>query len=140
MIAFLLLAVQAATPATDTVPLAAIGRQAMPARGCAAFLWTVNGERKLVAMAGADPAQIRLAIDGKRTDYARVEQGGVGGFGFGQTQSYRGGDVTATLDLNIATRGDLSAGAMVPQATLRIDRPGRDTVIVPVAGMIGCAS
>ncbi len=121
------------------IPLAAIGRQAMPARGCAAFLWTVNGARTLVAMAGADPAQIRLAIDGKPGDYARSTQSGPGGFGFAGLTEYRGGDVTATLDMTIVTRGDLSAGATVPEATLRIDRAGRDSVVVPVAGLIGCS-
>lgn len=136
MILALLLAQTAPVPATG-IPLSAIGQQALPATGCAAYLWNI-GDRSLVAMAVAEPAQVRLAIDGKVADYARTAQNGAGGFGFAATTEYRGGDVTATLDLTIATRADLSAGAAVPEATLRIDRPGKDTVILPVGGLIGC--
>ncbi|MGA1800121.1 hypothetical protein VH567_15220 [Sphingomonas sp. 4RDLI-65] len=118
-------------------PLGAIGKQALPARGCAAYLWNVDGNRQLVAMASADPAQIRLTIDGKSTDYALATQSPAVGFGFGGVSVYRGGDVTATLDMTVATRADISAGATV-SATVRIDRPGRDTVVVPVGGLIGC--
>lgn len=141
MIALLLaVAAQMAAPATATTPLGAIGKQVMPARGCAAFLWTVNGERLMVAMAGAEAARIKVNIDGKTSELARVEESGVGGFGFGQVMTYRDGDVGVTLDMTIVTRGDLTAGAVVPQATLRIDRPRQDTIVVPVAGLIGCAT
>ena len=47
-------------------------------------------------------------------------------------------DVAATLDLTIASRGDLKDGATVPQATLRIEQPGRDVLILPLGGLIGC--
>ena len=57
---------------------------------------------------------------------------------FGGVTVYRGGDVTATLDMAVAVRADISAGATVTSATLRIDRPGRDTVVMPVGGLIGC--
>jgi hypothetical protein len=108
----LMLALQAATPApaanSGPGPLGAIGQQKLPAKGCAAYLWSMDAGRQLVAMATADPAQIRLAIDGK------------------------------TLDMAVAVRADISAGATVTSATLRIDRPGRDTVVMPVGGLIGC--
>lgn len=139
MIAPLLALMLQTAPATDAVPLGPIGRQALPARGCAAFLWTIAAEHQLVAMVSADPAQIRLAVDGKVADFARAEQMGTAGFGFAGVTTYRGGEVTATVDLSIATRGDLSAGAVVPEATLRVDRPGRDTIVLPVAGLIGCS-
>jgi hypothetical protein len=138
----LILAVQAAATVPSATPgpgpLAAIGQQKLPAKGCAAYLWNVDGNRQLVAMASADPAQIRLAIDGKTTDYALSTQSPAIGFGFGGVTQYRGGDVTATLDMAVATRADISAGATVTSATLRIDRPGRDTIVVPVGGLIGC--
>jgi hypothetical protein len=134
------LALQAAAPPTmiDGVPLGAIGTQALPARGCAAYMWNVAGTRQLVAMAGADPAQLRIAVDGKVKDYARTSQSGAGGFGFAAVTEYRGGDVTATLDMTITTRGDLAQGATVMPASLRIERPGHDTVVLPVGGLIGC--
>lgn len=142
----LMLALQAAAPAPATNPgvnpgpgpLGAIGKQKLPAKGCAAYLWSMDAARQLVAMATADPAQIRLAIDGKTTDYAMATQSAAIGFGFGGVTVYRGGDVTATLDMAVAVRADISAGATVTSATLRIDRPGRDTVVMPVGGLIGC--
>lgn len=142
----LMLALQAAVPAPATNPgvnpgpgpLGAIGKQKLPAKGCAAYLWSMDAGRQLVAMATADPAQIRLAIDGKTTDYAIATQSAAIGFGFGGVTVYRGGDVTATLDMTVAVRADISAGATVTSATLRIDRPGRDTVVMPVGGLIGC--
>lgn len=123
--------------AADPVPLGAIGKQALPARGCAAFLWSAP-DRALVAMATADPARLRLSIDGRETDVPLADAQGPGGYGFSGTMRYRGSDVTATLDLTIAERADLTAGAAIPAATLRIDRTGRDTVVVPLAGLIGC--
>jgi len=132
-------------PATiDGLPIGAIPTQAMPARGCAAFLWTASGTRALVAMAGADPAQLRLSLGGALTDLARTEQQDPGGFGFAGTTQYRGqyqgGEVTAVLTMSIVTRGDLKDGAAVPEATLRIDQAGKDSIVVPVAGLIGCAA
>ena len=133
----LLLALQAAANPSPG-PLGAIGKQKLPAKGCAAYLWSMDAGRQLVAMATADPAQIRLAVDGKTTDYAMATQSPAIGFGFGGITQYRGGDVTATLDMAVAVRADISAGATVTSATLRIDRPGRDTVVMPVGGLIGC--
>lgn len=128
-----------ATPtASGTPKLGAIGKQAMPAKGCAAFLWAA-ADRTLVAMAVADTARIRVAVDGKPVDYARTDEAGPGGFGFAGVTTYRGGDLTIVLDMTVVSRDELTAGAMVPNATVRIDRPGRDTVVLPLAGMIGCA-
>lgn len=45
----------------------------------------------------------------------------------------------ATLDLTFATRADLTDGGGVPEATLTIARDGADVMVLPVAGMIGCA-
>lgn len=135
------LTLQAAAPSAmiEGLPIGGIAKQALPAKGCAAYLWNVAGTRQLVAMAGADPALLRIAVDGVTKDYARTSQSGAGGFGFSAVTEYHGGDVTATLDMTITTRGDIAQGAAVMPASLRIDRPGRDTVVVPVGGLIGCA-
>ena len=136
-------AASAQTPpptAIDGLPIGAIPTQSMPAAGCAAFLWTATGTRALVAMAGADPAQLRLSIGGTVTDLPRTEQHDAGGFGFAGTTQYQAGEVTAVLTMSIVTRGDLKDGASVPEATLRIDRTGQDSIIVPVAGLVGCAA
>lgn len=122
----------------DAPVLGEIGRQRLPAAGCAAFLWDAAPKRRLVAMATADPAQIRLRLDGRTVDVARATQRGAAGFGFAGVTEYRGADVTAVLDMTVEARGDLTAGAVVPAATLRVERPGRDVLVAPVAGLIGC--
>lgn len=131
MIALLL--AQAALPTVAALP-----RQQLPAQGCAAYLWSVT-DRRLVAMAVAEPGTVRIALEGAPTDLRRIGQAGPGGYGFGDTNSYMRGDVTVTLAMTVAARPDLSDGATVPQGTLTVARAGGDALVLPVAGLIGCA-
>lgn len=124
----------------DGLPIGSLSKQDLPATGCAAYLWTLTPSHALVAMATADPATVRLTLDGVTADYAKSAADGAGGYGFANTTEYKGGDVTATLDMAIVTRPDLAGGAAVPEATLRVERPGRDALVLPVAGLIGCAA
>ena len=135
----LLLAQAAAVAATDGVPLGDLPRQALPARGCAAYLWTVGDTHRFVALAGADPATLRLLIDGAAIDLPRTDQQGTASYGLAATTRYRLRDISATLDLTIETRPGLTGGAAVPDGILRVERTGRDEVIVPVGGLVGCA-
>jgi hypothetical protein len=41
--------------------------------------------------------------------------------------------------MTIVTRRELSKGAHVRDALLRVERRGGDVLVVPVAGLIGCA-
>lgn len=119
--------------------LGALDRQALPARGCAAYLWNPT-DRSFAAMAGADPASLRLRLDGKVVDLPRVAQTGPGGYGLATTTTYQAGSLTATLVLTIAARDDLAAGATVPQATLTMRREGSDELVQPLGGLIGCST
>jgi hypothetical protein len=141
----LLLALAAADPPSapdmvDGLPIAGLARQSMPAQGCAAYLFSGGKTRTLVAVASAAAGTLRLAVEGPPADYARGTQVGSVGYGLGATTEYRGGDVTATLDLTVQTRKDLTQGAVVDSGTLRIDRPGKDSIVMPVAGLIGCTA
>jgi len=132
----LLLALQ--TPVPDALP-ASIGRQALPARGCAAYLWSRGPTPELVAMATADPATLRLAIGGKPADYPRITASGAqAGFGLAARTEYRLGAVSATLELTLAARADLTQGAAVTDATVTIVRDGAETLVLPVGGLVGC--
>lgn len=133
MIVALLLQAAAVLPSPGVLP-----RQDLPPRGCAAFLWSV-ADRSLVAMASADAATLRVSIDGGVIDIARASESGVGDYGFAGVTGYAGRGLSATLDMTIARRTDLAAGAAVPSGTLTIARAGQDSVVVPVAGLIGCA-
>ncbi len=134
----LLLSLQAAA-GVDGTAIGALPRQELPATGCAAYLWNAGTAHALVAMASASPAQLRLVLDGKQLDLPRAGEDGAGALGFAASTRYRLGEVTATLDLTVETSAALAGGARVPAATLRLDQPGRDGVVMPVAGLIGCA-
>ena len=141
----LLLALQAAASGTtlpmggiDGTPLSAIPRQQLPATGCAAFLWSVGTRHDLVAMASAEPARLRLSIDGRLVDLARADQTGAATFGFAGTSRYQAAGVDVTLAMTVTADPNLSQGGTVPSATLTLVRPDRDSVVLPVAGLIGC--
>lgn len=141
----LLLALAAADPPAppaliDGLPIAGLPAQSLPTQGCAAYLFSGGKTRALVAMASAAPATLRVALDGATADYPRASATGDAGFGFATTAAYRLGEVTATLDLAISARKDITRGALVDSGTLRIDRPGKDTIVLPVGGLIGCAA
>lgn len=145
----LLLALAAADPparpapppaSIDGLPIAGLPPQSLPAEGCAAYLFTAGKTRTLVAVASATPALLRIALDGNAADYARGVQVGTAGFGFAASTEYRAHDIVVTLDFTVQTRKDLSQGAVVDSGTLRIDRTGKDSIVLPVAGLIGCAA
>lgn len=137
----LILALAIADPAgIDGLPLTALPPQSLPQQGCAAYLFSTGTARSLLTVAQAAAGTLRLTLDGKTQDFARGLQSGPAGFGFARITEYRLGDVAITLDLTIEARRDLVQGAVIDSGTLRIDRPGQDGVVVPVAGLIGCAA
>lgn len=139
ILSMLVATAQAAPPVPlEGLPLAELPKQELPPKGCAAFLWTTSGTRTLVAMATADPAQLRLSLGGTITDLARASQQGDAGFGFANSADYGSDDVTATLDMTVVARGDIKDGAQVSGGTLRLDRKGQDGVVLPIVGLIGC--
>jgi hypothetical protein len=145
IVAFLLALAQAtAAPAPppdsiDGLPLSTLPRQELPARGCAAYLFSTGQTRGLAAVVTADPASLRIALDGAVRDLARTAAAGNAAFGFNGETVYRGGEVSATVTLTIEQRPNLNNGAAVPSAALRLDRVGQDTLVVPLAGLVGCA-
>ena len=139
ILSMLVATAQAAPPLVlEGLPLAELPKQELPPKGCAAFLWTTSGTRTLVAMATADPGQLRLSLGGAITDLARASQQGDAGFGFANSAEYGTADVTATLDMTVVARGDIKDGAQVSGGTLRLDRKGQDGVVLPIVGLIGC--
>jgi len=130
----------AATPVPG-LPLDVLPKQDLPATGCAAYLWAATGadQRTLVAMAAAEPAHLRVSLDGAIVDLSRSAQRGATNFGLSESTDYAAPGIRATLDLTIETRGDLVKGAAIPDGALRIDRDGKDGVVVPVTGLVGCS-
>jgi hypothetical protein len=136
MIAALLLLL--APTSIDGLPLGALPRQDLPRTGCAAYLFTTGPTRAFAAMAGADA--LRIALDGKVVDIARAGQSGMVRHGLSSDIDYRAEGVAARLSMTIADRADLTGGAQVTEALLTLERPGKDTIAVPLAGLVGCAA
>ena len=118
--------------------LGAIGKQALPPVGCAAYLWNTGEPRQLVAMATAEPGTLRVSIDGKTVDLPRTAAEGIAGRGLAALSRYQAGEVSASLELSALERPDLRDGALAPEAMLTVERAGKDAIVMPVAGMIGC--
>ena len=137
--ATLFLAMVQAAAARVPPTLGPIGQQSLPARGCAAYLWSTR-DRQLVAMAVADPARIRLSVNGQAIDLARVGEGGTGPLGFDASARYASADLAVSLDMTVVPRENLTAGAQVQEGTLTVQRPGQDALVEPVGGLIGCAA
>jgi hypothetical protein len=133
---------RAADPApmmsVDGLPIGNIPRQQLAPGKCAAFLWTQSPSHALVAMISSDPPFIRYAPGGVVTDLARTAMGGDGKFGISTQGSFAGGDATIDIDLTMEDRADIKDGAAIPSGTLSIGKAGADTVVVPVAGLVGC--
>ena len=116
--------------------LGAIGPQELPRDGCAAYLWTLDEPHRLVAM--ADAGRLRLALDGRTVDLPRVAGEGAAGLGLAASTHYGAGEMAATVVLAVTQRPDIAKGGFVSDATLTLEPRGKDAMVVPVAGMVGC--
>jgi hypothetical protein len=81
---------------------------------------------------------LRVSLDGKTVDLARTTAQGAAGRGLAAMSRYQAGDVMASLELSTVERPDLRDGALAPEAMLTVERAGKDAIVMPVAGMIGC--
>ena len=139
MIAILLAAALAQSPSSPPIALDAIGQQALPKTGCAAYLWNAS-DRRLVAMASADAATLRLSIGGEKLELARTAQDGGIALGLAAMTTYVGQGVTARLDITVVSRENLVGGAQISDGSLEVARSGQDSLIVPIAGLVGCTT
>ena len=119
--------------------LGAIGPQTLPPAGCAAFLWSREATPSLVAMAASEPGTLTLQLNGKVLVLPRTTVEGEAKRGLSALSRYVSGPVSATLALSVTERPDLIDGALVSDATVTVEQPGHDTIVVPAGGMIGCA-
>lgn len=133
------LLVAASVPASiDGLPIGALPPQALPASGCAAYLFTTGATRAFAAMVSTAPGALTLAPNGAPTALAQTAASGSTGRGFPANATFASGGVSATLALTVIDRADITDGAAVPDATLTLDRAGQDSVVVPLAGLVAC--
>ncbi len=122
--------------ASDGIPLGALPRQALGTGECGVFLWIAGPPARLVLMAKSGPPPFaHILLDGATLDLPRLA-----GADPAQDENARYGDgrVTVSLDLTIAPRKGLAAGAVVQAGSLRIDRVAGDALVVPVSGLVAC--
>ena len=140
ILSLLPLLLQAAIPSIDGLPVGGLSPQTLPKQGCAAYLFSTGQTRTLAAVATMEPASLRIALDNAVVDLPRVEASGTQPLNIPSQLRYAAGEISATLDLTVEQRPNLNAGAAVPRAALRVDRTGKDTIVMPLAGLIGCAA
>lgn len=118
----------------DEIPLGALPRQELAKGECGLFLWKVGPSPRLLLMAKADPPVARVVLGGRMLDLPRVE-----GAGPGQPVTiYAAGAVRIALDLAVEERRGLTGGAVIPSGSLRLERTGGETVVIPVSGLLAC--
>lgn len=115
--------------------LAELPPQPLTSGQCALFLWDRASGRR-IAMIMANPAILRLMIDGRSTDLPREVADGGAVMGFAPVTRYRSAARRYEVRLTIlpATTG----GAVVRDGSLAITEADGSSLVLPVAGLAGC--
>lgn len=128
-----------ALPPQSALPLAELPAQALPKGRCALFLWErTAGPPRRILMATAQPGLARIVWRGATVDLAQTGGSGDAVFGLTPRAGYAGSGVAIDLDLDFAGGSPLAGGLVVREGSLAFTPAGGDTVIVGVAGLIGC--
>jgi hypothetical protein len=138
--ALLLAAVQAApapAPPASPLPFDELPPQTLAPQSCAMFLWDRASRRRIV-MATAVPPALRVTIAGKPLVLAPAQPAtGATVMGFAPHASF--GDAALLVTLDLAIIASEGGGAVIRDGIVTVARAGGDTVVAPVAGLIGCS-
>lgn len=127
----------AAAPPADGVPLGSLPKQDLAPGECGIFLWKVGEGARLLLVARANPPVARIMLDGKVVDLSRIASADAAPVTDPKAR-YGDGATGIALDLAIEERQGLSDGAVIPSGSLRLDRAGGASFIVPVTGLLAC--
>lgn len=138
-----MIALAAALAVAGVLPLDELPPQRLAPQQCALFLWDRDSQRRIAMASSAPPAPaagaspgLTIVTGGRIQRLAATDSAGVPVLGFAPHASYRGGDLTITTDLGIEPTP--VGGAIVRDGTLTLTLADGTTVVVPVAGLIGC--
>ena len=121
------------------LPLGELPVQTLPAGRCALFLWDRQGDAgRRIVMVTYGPPQARVRIGGKVADLSQVSAGEPVLLGFAARARYAGAGVTLDLDLALDPNASVTGGAMIREGAAALTGADGATVVVPVAGLIGC--
>jgi hypothetical protein len=130
----------ASAPAAQSpLPLAELPPQTLPDGRCALFLWErTDGPGRRILMATAAPGLVRIVWRGVSTDLPQTAASGEPLLGLSPKASYGDARLSIDLDLDFAGGTPLAGGHVVREGSLAFTPAGGDSVVVGVAGLIGC--
>lgn len=120
----LLLATAIALPG---LPLEELPQQKLEPGRCVAFLWTRTTPPLRIAMIDETTATLRISMDRKQRELAQEQPG-----------YYAAPDIRIRVDLDFAPGSTIPAGEIIRQGAIRIEQPGKDTLVMPVGGVRAC--
>jgi hypothetical protein len=126
------------TPPGPIGPLAELPPQTLAPGQCALFLWERAPSARRLAMLSAAPPYARVMTAAGVRDLAQTGGAGEPRFGLTPEASYADATLALRVNLRFEEAQGLVGGALARDGALSIETPGGDTVVVPVAGILGC--
>lgn len=122
--------------AASALPLDELPPQRLAKGSCAMVLWDRQSRRR-IAMVTAAPPLLTVVSDARIVGLPGTPEDAAGAvMGFAPRTSFRSAGMTIRLDLQImASEG---GGAVVRDGTLTLSPNIGDTIVAPVAGLVGC--
>lgn len=108
---------------------------------CGLYVWAQSAQQPLfIAVAYNTPAQVHVRIDGRDRVLARTSFDGAPNSGHFEVQTFEDRTIALTLDVAFDLERPLRDGASIRSGVMRVrDREGWET-IVPIGGLLACAS
>jgi hypothetical protein len=127
-----------AAPPGPIGPLAELPPQTLGPGQCALFLWErAPSARRLAMLSAAPPFARVMTADGPR-DLAQTEGAGEPRFGLTPEAAYADATLRLRVDLRFEDAQGLVGGALARDGALAVEGPDGETVVIPVAGILGC--
>lgn len=108
---------------------------------CGLYVWAQSAQQPLfIAVAYNTPAQVHVRIDGRERVLPRTSFDGAPNSGHFEVQTFEDRNMALTLDVAFDLERPLRDGASIRSGVMRVrDREGWET-IVPIGGLLACAS
>lgn len=119
-------------------PLAELPPQTLAPGQCALFLWERAPSARRLAMLSAAPPFARVMTATGLRDLAQTGGAGEPRFGLTPEASYADGALSLSVDLRFEEAQGLVGGALARDGALSVATAGGETVVIPVAGILGC--
>lgn len=115
--------------------------QPLEAGRCGLYVWAQSAQQPLfIAVAYNNPAQVHVRIDGRDRVLPRTGFDGNPNSGHFEVQTFEDRTISLTLDVTFDLERPLRDGASIRSGVMRVrDREGWET-IVPIGGLLACAS